>query len=144
MIAVDTNILVYCHREESTFHSRAADLVRDLGETASLWAIPWPCIHEFFAIVTHHRIYSPPTPTADALEQIVCWFESPTLTTIGEHGARYFGYLRHILTASQATGPRVHDARIAAICLAHDVEELWSADRDFSRFPGLRVRNPLV
>ena len=38
----------------------------------------------------------------------------------------------------------VHDARIAALCLSHGVRELWSADRDFSRFPALRTRNPLV
>jgi predicted nucleic acid-binding protein len=38
----------------------------------------------------------------------------------------------------------VHDARIAALCLQHGVRELWSADRDFNRFPALRTRNPLV
>jgi uncharacterized protein len=38
----------------------------------------------------------------------------------------------------------VHDARVAALCLAHGISELWSADRDFGRFPGVRVRNPLV
>lgn len=43
-----------------------------------------------------------------------------------------------------AEGPRVHEARIAALCLLHGVGELWSADRDFSRFPELEVRNPLV
>jgi predicted nucleic acid-binding protein len=52
--------------------------------------------------------------------------------------------LGQLLVSSRVTGPRVHDARIAAICLAHGVTELWTADRDFSYFPRLRTRNPLV
>lgn len=43
-----------------------------------------------------------------------------------------------------ATGAMVHDGRIAALCLHHGVSELWTADRDFSRFATLAVRNPLV
>ena len=52
--------------------------------------------------------------------------------------------LSHVLTTSRVTGPRIHDARVAALCLQHGVSELWSADRDFNRFPELKVRNPLV
>ena len=48
------------------------------------------------------------------------------------------------MTASGVTGPKIHDARIAALCLDHGVDELWTSDRDFSRFRALRVRNPLV
>lgn len=56
----------------------------------------------------------------------------------------YWPELRATLTAGRIVGPKVHDARIAALCRLHGVRELWSADRDFSRFPELRVRNPLV
>jgi predicted nucleic acid-binding protein len=80
MIALDTQILVYAHREDAPFHSAARRALTDLAEGAAPRAIP---------------------------------------------------------------GPVVHDARIAALCLDHRVNELWSADRDFSRFKGLRVRNPL-
>lgn len=52
--------------------------------------------------------------------------------------------LRAALEAGRIVGPRVHDARIAALCLSHQVRELWTADRDFGRFPELRVRNPLT
>jgi predicted nucleic acid-binding protein len=144
MIAVDTNILVYSHREDSAFYPRAFEAVRSLAESGTLWAIPWPAIHEFLAIVTHPRIYAPPTPLQDVLLQIQSWTDCPTLSFIGETGEIYLSYLRHVLEASRASGPRVHDARIAAICLSHGVDELWSADRDFSRFPGLSVKNPLV
>ena len=56
----------------------------------------------------------------------------------------YFEKLRDVVTAARLKGPRIHDARIAALCLHHGVSELWSADRDFSAFPQLKVRNPLV
>ncbi|CAN5533457.1 hypothetical protein BH11MYX1_BH11MYX1_53690 [soil metagenome] len=51
---------------------------------------------------------------------------------------------RDLLVTSRVVGPAVQDARIASICIQHGVEELWSADRDYSRFPQLRVRNPLI
>ena len=144
MIAVDTNILVYSHREDSAFHEPASEVVRSLAESDAPWAIPWAAVHEFLAVVTHPAIYSPPTPVEDALEQAKRWLESPSLTLIGETGKLYFRYLQHVLGTSRVRGARVHDARIAAVCLAHGVDELWSSDRDFSRFPGLTVRNPLV
>ncbi len=144
MIAVDTNILVYSHREDSLFFSRAFEAVKSLAESGTSWAIPWPALHEFLAIVTHPRIYAPPTPLSDALLQVQSWMECPTLSMIGEQGEIYFPYLKHLLEVSLAVGPRIHDARITAICLAHGVEELWSADRDFSRYSGLKVKNPLA
>jgi predicted nucleic acid-binding protein len=52
--------------------------------------------------------------------------------------------LRHQIVSGRIAGPRVHDARIAALCLAHGVRELWTADRDFSRFPSLATSNPLA
>jgi hypothetical protein len=144
MIAVDTNILVYSHREDSAFYRKAFETVRSLAESGRLWSIPWPAVHEFLALITHPRIYNPPTPLSDALLQVRAWMGCPTLSLIGEPGDVYFPYLEHLIEVSQAAGPRIHDARIAAICIAHGVDELWSADRDFSRFPGLKVRNPLV
>jgi len=84
MIAVDTNILVYSHRSDSPFHKAADKALTDLAESGDLWAIPWPCIHEFLAIVTHPRIYDPPTPLTDAIEQVECWLEVPTLPGRGQ------------------------------------------------------------
>jgi predicted nucleic acid-binding protein len=84
MIAVDTNILVYAHREDSSWHEKAVAVVRDLAEGRSAWAIPWPCLHEFLAIVTHPRIYTPPTPLPQAVEQVEAWLESPHLVLLSE------------------------------------------------------------
>ena len=143
MIAVDTNLLVYAHREDSEWHERADRAVRGLAEGAAGWAIPWPCVHEFLAITTHPRIFRTPTPMAAALDQIDAWSESPSLVTLAENEG-YWTTLRTLIGQARLDGPRVHDARVAAICLSHAVRELWTADRDFSLFPSLRVRNPLV
>jgi hypothetical protein len=77
------------------------------------------------------------------LDQVQAWLESPSLELLGET-ADYFTELVPLLRAGKISGPGVHDARIAALCLVHGVDELWTADRDFGRFRGLVVRNPLV
>lgn len=143
MIAVDTNVLVYAHREEAPFHEAARSRLQELAESSAPWAIPWPCLHEFLAIVTHPRIFSPPTPAARALDQVDAWLESPTLVLLAE-AETHWQRLRAMLEAGRVSGPQVHDARIAALCLEHRVRELWSADRDFGRYPALTVVNPLV
>lgn len=143
MIAVDTNILVYAHRQESPHYQPAARRVRELAEGRARWAIPWPCIHEFISVVTRPRLYDPPTGLAHAIDQVNIWFELPELELLGEFGDHWTWFAALALAARSASF-RVYDARIAAICLANGVRELWSADRDFGRFPDLRVVNPLI
>lgn len=143
MIAVDTNILVHAHRRDSPFHTAARTAMTGLAEGQATWGIPWSCLHEFHGIVTHPRIYAPPSTAAQAVAQIDSWLESPTVQLLSENDL-HWKELRDQLLKARVQGPLVHDARIAAICLSHGVHELWSADRDFSRFPKLRLRNPLV
>src|SRR5258706_7934204 len=99
MIAIDTNILVYAHRADSTSHTKAAAVVTELAEGITPCAIPWPCLFEFYAIVTHPKIYKPPTPVADALLQIGAWLESPTLVLMSEYAA-FFDTLAPLLKKS--------------------------------------------
>lgn len=143
MIAVDTNLLVYAHREDAEFHDAALARITELAEGAAAWAIPWPCLHEFYAIVTHPRIYAPPSAPAKAIDQIEAWLESPTLTLLAE-SSDHWAALGPLLSAARVRGPLVHDARVAALCLQHGVKTLWTADRDFARFAPLRAVNPLV
>ena len=104
---------------------------------------PVACLHEFLAVVTRPRIYLPPTPFAAAVDQVNAWLESPTLQVLAETDA-YWPELRKALVAGRIAGPVVHDARIAALCLAHGVRELWTHDREFGRFTALTTRNPLL
>lgn len=142
MIAVDTNILVYAHRRDSEFNDSAHACVARLAGGVASWAIPWPCVAEFFSIVTHPQIYDPPSTGTEALAQVDAWLESPAVVLLAEPDD-HWSRLRQCLVDGRVVGPRVHDARIAALCEAHGVRELWSVDRDFARFPRLRARNPL-
>jgi len=143
VIALDSNLLIYAHRGEVEWNEEAFELVTGLASGRSAWAIPYPCLHEFLRIVTDPRIYRTPTPLEEALAQIADWADSPSARLIGE-GPAHLDLLADVAREGRVRGAAVHDARIAAICLEHGVRELWTADRDFSRFPSLRARNPLV
>lgn len=144
MIAVDTNVLVYAHRRESRHHTVARDVVRDLAEGERPWAIPWPCLYEFFSVVTNPRIWKDAASNPDqAWAQLEAWTGSPTIALLGET-EDFLLMLPDLLRRPRVRGPIVHDLRIAAICIAHGIEELLTADRDFALFPELPTRNPLA
>jgi toxin-antitoxin system PIN domain toxin len=144
MVAVDTNILVYAHREEyKDIHSACVALMRPLIEGREPWAIPYPCAHEFISVVTHPRVFDKPTPIVKALEVLADLANCAGFQWLSESPG-YFEMLRKVAEPVKVQGGRIHDARIAALCLHHGVSELWTADRDFSMFPRLRTRNPLV
>ena len=143
MTAVDSNILVYAHREDSPWHKAADRRLTELAESGSPWAIPWPCVHEFLSVVTHARVFRTPTPLKTAFDELESWFASPSIQLLGE-AAGYWPELKRTIESGRITGPSTHDARIFAICRLHGVREIWSADRDFSRFKGVRVVNPLI
>lgn len=144
MILVDTNVLVYAHRSESPFHAKANETLRILAEGSAPWALSWNAVHEFLAVVTHPKILSPPTPLEEALQQIDSWLESPTLKVLGEGSLSYWDTLKTLVRAGDIRGPKVHDARVASVVLHNGCSALYSADRDFNRFPQIKVRNPLV
>ncbi len=142
MIAVDTNIMVYAHRRESRYHDAASATLRGLAEARESWAIPWPCLYEFFSVVTNPRIWkSTATTPNQAWQQIGAWTSSPSASLLGET-EDFLAILGKFICRPRVRGPIVHDARVAAICVAHGVEELLTADRDFALFPEIPARNP--
>lgn len=143
MIAVDTNVLIFAHRTDNAWHAQAQSALKKLAEGQLTWGIPSPCLAEFLAVVTGFRGAIEATPLAAALGQATEWLRAPhaSLLHSGEsHAEVLFGLAR----AANLKGGQFHDARIAAICIENGVTELWTADRDFSRFPQLKTRNPLV
>jgi predicted nucleic acid-binding protein len=139
MIPLDTNLLVYSVREDSPWQKQALSRLRGLAEGGAAWAIPWPCVHEFIAVVTHPRIYQACRPCSPGGV-----LDGKSLPALDRRASGIVGALEGGLTSGQTMGPLVHDARVAAICRLHGVREIWRADRDYSRFEGLRVRNPLL
>ena len=144
MIAIDTNILIYAHREDFPQHRAAKAALNELHMSQKNWGIPVVCIHEFLSQVTGFRAPYTATPVATAFMQLRVWMESETLTLLAPT-EQHVDVLEKVVTQGQARGGQIHDARIAAICLEHGVRELWTADRDFARFAQLLpTRNPLV
>jgi uncharacterized protein len=142
LIAVDTNVLVYAHRREPIEHGRASELLRELAEGSESWAIPWPCAYEFFSVVTNPRIWKEAASTPEQTWlQLEAWFDAPAVRVLAETSdfpALLAGFARR----PRVRGPVIHDARVAAICIAHGVERLLTRDRDFALFPELVTEDP--
>lgn len=142
MIAVDTNVLVYAHRRESQLGETAHRIMVDLAEGDQAWAIPWPSCYEFLSVVTNRRIWKEDATTpGHAWRQFEAWAASPSVELIGETEG-FAATLSRFVHRPHVVGGVVHDARIAALCVAHGVQELLTRDRDFSLFPELRTRDP--
>jgi uncharacterized protein len=142
MIAIDTNILVYAHREDVDEHRFAKSALEQLALSGTQWCIPWPCAHEFIAAVTHSR-WSSPTPIAVAVGAIESWLAHPTCRPLSE-SVNHLELLSGLAQRASLKGAAIHDARIAAICIGAGVTVLWTRDRDFQKFPDLQTRNPLI
>jgi uncharacterized protein len=142
VIAVDTNVLVYAHRREPVEHERAAELLRELAEGSGAWAIPWPCAYEFLSVVTNPRIWKEAASTPDqAWLQLEAWLDAPAVRVLAEP-ADFPALLSGFARRPRVRGPVIHDARVAAICIAHGVERLLTRDRDFALFPELTTEDP--
>ncbi|HZP68119.1 MAG TPA: TA system VapC family ribonuclease toxin [Rudaea sp.] len=142
MVAVDTNILIYAHMRLMPLHDAAVAALTSLAETGADWCVPWSCVHEFCSVVTRQKLFNPPLTQLQALAAIERLRSNANCRFLCE-GPGYWAHFEHIVRASGVAGGAIHDARVAAVCLEHEVDELWTHDRDFRKFPGLRVRNPL-
>ncbi len=137
MIALDTNILIYADREDSALHAAALRAVRLLAEGDEAWAIPVFCVGEFLRVVSHDRLFDPPTPVTDAIDSVDSLLSSPSARLLTP-GDRYLRLLRSLVEESGAQGNLVFDAQIAAVCLEHGATMLLTEDRDFTRFRSLK------
>ena len=143
MVAVDTNVLVYAHRAESVFHTQAFECLKSLAEGGQPWGIPVSCLHEFLAVVTNPKVFSPASSFEQALAQVDAWQASPQAQIL-HSGSQHWQVLSDLTRKAKLQGGQFHDARIAAVCIENGVSVLWSADRDFGRFKALKTVNPLV
>ena len=98
---------------------------------------------EFYGIATHQKIWEKASSPLEASDQIAAWRESPSLRILADL-PEHINSLMELADAGKISGPMIHDARIANCCLSYGVQELWTVDRDFSRFPKLTTKNPLV
>ena len=136
MIAVDTNVLVHAHREESPKHTAAHARIVGLAESRSRWGIPVFCLGEFVRVVSHPRLFDPPYSAHEACDALARLLASPSLTVLYP-GADYPTLLAEAIREANAIGNLVFDAQIVALCRESGVSRLLTEDRDFDRFTGL-------
>jgi len=141
MLAIDTNVMVAAHRRDAPNHEAALALLTALAAKPAPFALFWPSLYEFLRVVTHHRVFDPPSPLADALRAVADLTALPTVRVLSETG-RHTEVLRQVLAESPAEGNLIHDAHLVALAIEHGVDELVTYDRDFARFPQVRTRQP--
>lgn len=138
MIAVDTNVLVYAHRREMAKHPQALALLTDLAEGDAPWGLPVFVVNEFLRVVTHRRVFPVPTTRSVATGVISALVASPTARVL-HPGGRYLKLLEQTIEEGDAQGNLVLDAAIVALCREHGVDTVVTANKDFHRFPSVKV-----
>ncbi len=139
MIAVDTNILVYAHREEFPQHEVAAGVLSRMARAPEAWGLPVFVLGEFIRVVTHPRYLDPPTPLAEAVVVLERVLASPSLHLL-RPGARYWDLLRRTSLEDRAAGNLAFDAQIVAVCLEHGAGVILTEDRGMRRFAAVETR----
>jgi hypothetical protein len=138
MIAVDTNVLVTAHREGLPKHRLARERLSELARGDTPWAIPVFCFGEFVRVVTHPRLFDPPSTLDEAISALEGLLDSPTLRILSP-GGRYAKLFAEALREADARGNLAFDAQIAAVCREHGAGRLLTMDHDFSRFRDLQL-----
>ncbi len=138
MIAIDTNILIYAHRAETTLHESAATRLTGLAEGTGPWGLPVFGIAEFSRVVTHRREFNPPSTIERAFGFIENVVASPTCRVL-HPGTDYLALLGETARRADARGNLMFDAQLAAVCTEHGIGRILTNDRDFERFDHLEV-----
>ena len=140
MIVLDVNILLYAYGTTSPQHDKARSCIQELFSGAEPVGLPWQTIAAFLRISTNSRLAGW-RPVAEAAHEVEGWLKQSAVRILVP-GDEHWPILRRMVVEGQASGPLVSDAEIAALTIEYG-GVLYTADRDFARFPGLRWKNPL-
>ena len=141
MIIPDLNLLIYAYSVTSPSHDAARRWWRELLNGAEEIGVPWVVAAGFIRLATGPNVLDQPATTDQAIDTVEGWFALPHVAPL-DPGPEHLALMRGALAAAGTGGDIVTDAHIAALALEHGAE-VHSNDADFSRFPGVRWRNPL-
>jgi len=142
MVLIDANLLLYACDDRSPHHTSARNWLEKTLSGPEPAALSWTVILAFLRLATDRRVFQRPLSILQATEIISNWLQDPRIALL-EPGERHWDILRGALINGQASGKLVMDAHLAAVAIEHGAT-LASADRDFTRFPGLDLLNPLI
>ncbi|HYV03938.1 MAG TPA: TA system VapC family ribonuclease toxin [Blastocatellia bacterium] len=141
MKLIDANLLLYAHSSSSPHHQQARVWLEDVFSKPEPVRLAWMTILAFLRISTDSRSYKHPFSTKEAMDIVSDWLTRPNVEVL-EPGERHLLILGKLLSAAHARGAVVMDAHLAALAIEHGAV-VCTNDKDFSRFPGLRVLNPI-
>ncbi len=142
MILVDANLLLYAYHPRSPQHEASRDWLEATLSGTELVRFAWLTLWAFLRLSTQPRVFERPLTIAEAEAAIVSWLVQPAAGIV-DPGERHWEILQEVVHRGQAIGPLIMDAALAALAIEHGAT-LYSTDQDFSRFPGLKWRNPLA
>jgi toxin-antitoxin system PIN domain toxin len=140
VILVDANVLLYAYQPRAESHERCRAWVEAAFSGDEAVCLAWVTVLAFIRISTNPRIFEQPLLGAEALAAVASWLERPSVSVI-EAGEGCWEIFRQLVVEAQATGPLVMDAFLAALAIENGAM-LVTTDRDFTRFPKLKVLNP--
>jgi toxin-antitoxin system PIN domain toxin len=141
VIVIDANLLIYSYDVKSADHRKSATWLAGVLSGTEAVGLPWPCICAFVRVVTNRKLGGMRVTAEAALGVVEEWRQSPNAQVLVP-GDRHWSLFRRMVAEGQASGALVSDAEIAALTIEYG-GVLHTADRDFARFPGLRLVNPL-
>ena len=142
MIVLDANLLIYSYNRDSSHHARARAWLENTLSSIEVVGLPWQVVSAFLRVMTNPKLPAERFDLEQAARIVDLWLAHPNVQVLTP-GVAYWPLFRRMVIEGRAAGPRVSDAEIAALTMEYG-GVLYTADRDFARFPGLRWRNPLV
>lgn len=142
MILIDANLLLYSYHPRAEQHQASRAWLEAALSGSEVLRLAWLTVWAFLRISTNPRVFEAPLTRGEAQTAVSAWLARP-IAGILEPGDRYWEIFRGLMNEGQATGPMVMDAALAALAVEHGAT-LHTTDRDFSRFPGLKWRNPIA
>ena len=141
MKLLDANILLYAYDTSSSHHEICRAWLESAFNTDETIALPWQTVLAFVRITTNPRAVKTPLSSANACAIVGTWLERPNVVVVNA-ADRFWTILRQQILEAQVSGPLVTDAALAALAIEQGAT-LWSTDRDFRRFQGLKLLDPL-
>jgi toxin-antitoxin system PIN domain toxin len=138
---LDANLLLYAYNGDSPHFLAASSFVNDAFSGSELVGLPWQVIWAFLRLSTTNRVFAKPASMDRAIDIVQQWIDLKHVRLLGP-GDRHWRVFRQVLIQGKVRGPLTTDAELAALTIEHG-GTLYTTDRDFARFPGLRWVNPL-
>ena len=141
MIVLDANLLIYSYNSGSSHHAGARAWLENTLSSIEVVGLPWQAVSAFLRVMTNPKLPAERFDLEQAARIVDLWLAHPNVQVLTP-GAGYWPLFRRMVIEGRVAGPRVSDAEIAALTMEYG-GVLYTADRDFARFPGLRWENPL-